>query len=108
MLIFNGNTISLTQLIIWLVVALICGVIAEALVGYSHGGMVSSTIVGLLGALFGTWIADSLGLPSLLTLRLFDVEVELIWSILGSVIVIAILQTFRMRRSGGFGRRSRR
>jgi uncharacterized membrane protein YeaQ/YmgE (transglycosylase-associated protein family) len=108
MLTFNGNSLSLTQLIVWLIVALLCGVVAEAIIGYSHGGMISSTILGLLGALFGTWLADLLHLPALLTFRLFDVEIELIWSILGSVLLIVILQTFRVRRSGGYGRRSRR
>ncbi|GEM_PF-447377 len=108
MLTFNGNALSLTQLIVWLVVALVCGVVAEAIIGYSHGGMISSTILGLLGALFGSWLADVLRLPSLLTLRLFDVEIELIWSIVGSVLLIALLQAFRVRRSGGYGRRSRR
>jgi uncharacterized membrane protein YeaQ/YmgE (transglycosylase-associated protein family) len=107
MLTFNGNDVSLTQLIVWLLVALISGMAAEVLIGYSHVGMISATVIGMFGALFGTWLADRLHLPSLLTLRLFDVQIELIWSIVGSVLLVILLQTFRIRRGGGgYGRRS--
>lgn len=108
MLTFNGATIAPTQLLVWLVVALISGVVAEAVVGYSHIGLLSATVLGLLGALLGTWIAHSLHLPPLLTLNLFGVEVELIWCTVGAILLIATLQTLRYRRGGGSRRRYRR
>ncbi len=108
MLTFNGSTVSLVQMFVWLVVALISGVIAETVFGYSHMGLLSASVLGLLGALLGTWAADTLHLPSLLTLNLFGITVELIWCTVGAIVVIAILQTFRARGGGGYRRRSRR
>jgi len=109
MLAFNGTVISTTQLLVWLAVALICGVVAEALFGYTRVGLLSATVLGLLGALLGTWIARALRLPPLLTLTLFGIQVELIWCTVGAIILIALLQTFRYRRGGGtrWRRRSR-
>jgi uncharacterized membrane protein YeaQ/YmgE (transglycosylase-associated protein family) len=108
MLAFNGNEISLVQLFVWLVVAMISGIIAETLYGYSHAGLFSTTVLGLLGALFGTWLASTLQLPALLTLTLFGVQVELIWCTVGSLIVIALLQSMRYRGGGGRSRRRSR
>jgi len=65
MIAFNGSVLSLTQIIVWLVIALICGAVAQALLGYSHIGLLSATALGLLGALVGTWLASALRLPSM-------------------------------------------
>lgn len=109
MLTFNGTTVSLVQMFVWLVVAMLSGIIAEVLFGYTHIGLLSASVLGLLGALLGTWAADTFHLPSLLTLNLFGIEVELIWCTLGSIIVIAVLQSMRARRGGGgYRRRYRR
>jgi uncharacterized membrane protein YeaQ/YmgE (transglycosylase-associated protein family) len=105
MLTFNGTVISTTQLLVWLAVALICGIVAEALFGYTRIGLLSATVLGLLGALLGTWIARALHLPALLTLTLFGVQVELIWCTVGAIILIGLLQMFRYRGGGPRPRR---
>ena len=107
MLTFNGTAVSLVQMFVWLVVAMVSGIIAETLVGYSHVGLLSASVLGLIGALLGTWVADTFHLPALLTLNLLGVEVELIWCTIGALLVIIVLQSFRMRGGGGYRRRYR-
>ena len=110
MITFNGAALSLTQIIVWLVIALICGAVAQALLGYSHIGLLSATALGLLGALVGTWLASLLRLPSMLTINIFGVQAELLWCTVGAILLIAITQSLHSRRGGGGGgyRRRRR
>ena len=108
MIALNGSVLSLTQIVVWLVIALICGAVAQALLGYSHIGLLSATALGLLGALVGTWLASALRLPSMLTISIFGVQAELLWCTVGAILVIALTQTLRSRRGGGGGHRRRR
>ena len=108
MIAFNGSVLSLTQIGVWLVIALICGAVAQALLGYSHIGLLSATALGLLGALVGTWLARTLRLPPMLTITIFGVEAELLWCTVGAILVIALTQALRSRRGGGGYRRRRR
>ena len=108
MIAFNGSVLSLTQIGVWLVIALICGAVAQALLGYSHIGLLSATALGLLGALVGTWLASALRLPQMLTINVFGVQAELLWCTVGAILVIALTQALRSRRSGGGGSRRRR
>jgi uncharacterized membrane protein YeaQ/YmgE (transglycosylase-associated protein family) len=110
MVALNGTVLSPIQIGVWLLVALICGAVAEALLGYSHIGLLSATALGLLGTLLGTWLANTLRLPDLLTITIFGVQAELIWCTVGAILLIAITQSLRSRRGGGDGgyRRRRR
>ena len=109
MIALNGSALSLTQIAVWLVIALICGAVAQALLGYSHIGLLSATALGLLGALVGTWLASLLRLPSMLTINVFGVQAELLWCTVGAILVIALTQALRSRRvrAGPRRRRSR-
>ena len=108
MIAFNGSVLSLTQIIVWLVIALICGAVAQALLGYSHIGLLSATALGLLGALVGTWLASLLHLPPMLTINVFGVQAELLWCTVGAILVIALTQALRSRRGNSGGSRRRR
>lgn len=103
MVAFNGTVLSLTQIAVWLVIALICGAVAQALLGYSHSGLLGTTALGVLGALVGTWLANALRLPAILTINVFGVQAELVWCTVGAVLVIALSQALRSRRRGGGG-----
>ncbi|MEN9934018.1 MAG: hypothetical protein RLZZ387_597 [Chloroflexota bacterium] len=98
MVAINGNEFGLLELIVWLVVGAICGVIGEALVGYSPGGLVVSIVVGLVGALIGTWLARQLGLPSLLTFSYGGQTIELLWTILGAALLVLLMSLIRRPR----------
>ncbi len=108
MIAFNGTVLSPIQIGVWLAIALICGAVAQALLGYSHIGLISATALGLLGALLGTWLANTLRLPDLLTITIFGVQAELIWCTVGAILLIVIVQALRPRRGGGGGYRRRR
>jgi len=100
----NGIEFSLIEALVWLIVAAICGAIGAAIVGYSPGGLLASIGVGLVGAFIGTWVARALGLPALLTFTFGDVQIELIWTILGAVLLVGIVALLR----SGSRRRYRR
>jgi uncharacterized membrane protein YeaQ/YmgE (transglycosylase-associated protein family) len=103
MVAFNGTVLSLTQIVVWLVISLICGAVAQALLGYSHTGLLATTALGVLGALVGTWLASALRLPPILTINVFGVQAELVWCTVGAILVIALSQTLRSGRRGGGG-----
>ncbi len=94
----NGQPIALIQIAVWIVVALICGAIAESMLGYTHIGLLGSTGVGLIGALAGSWIAAVLHLPPLITLSIANVNIEVVWALLGSIVLVLIGSSFRYRR----------
>lgn len=90
---------SLLGLLVLAVIAAICGAIGQALVGYSVGGCLISSVVGLVGAFLGNWLAGQLGLPTLLAINIDGQPFPMIWSIIGSVILVAIAALFTRRRT---------
>ena len=48
---------TLVDFLILAIVAAICGMIGESLVGYSVGGCVVSAVIGYVGAFIGLWVA---------------------------------------------------
>jgi uncharacterized membrane protein YeaQ/YmgE (transglycosylase-associated protein family) len=86
---------SLVGLLLLLLVGGICGAIAEMLVGFSPGGFLASVVVGILGAFIGTWVARAVGLPSVLAVRIEGHTIEIVWAILGSILLLLVLSLFR-------------
>ncbi|MFO7445836.1 MAG: GlsB/YeaQ/YmgE family stress response membrane protein [Ignavibacteriaceae bacterium] len=89
---------GLLDFIILLVIAGICGSIAQALVGYSTGGCLVSIAVGFIGALIGPWLAGKLGLPELFTITIGGTSYPVIWSIIGAALFVGIISLFAPRR----------
>ncbi|HKJ40373.1 MAG TPA: GlsB/YeaQ/YmgE family stress response membrane protein [Anaerolineales bacterium] len=89
---------SLTGLLILLVVAAIAGSIGQALSGYSLGGCIISIIVGYVGAFIGMWIAQQFGFPTILPITVGGETFPIVWSIIGSAILSAILGLLSRRR----------
>jgi uncharacterized membrane protein YeaQ/YmgE (transglycosylase-associated protein family) len=81
-----------------LIVAGICGGIAQSVVGYSHRGCLVSILLGFVGALLGTWIARQMNLPELLTITFGNESYPVIWSIIGASLFVAILSLLSGRR----------
>ncbi len=86
---------TLIGLLLLILVGAICGGIAEALVGYSPGGFLASVAIGFLGALIGSWLAPRVGLPSVLPVTIEGFTIEIVWSILGAIILLAVLSMVR-------------
>ena len=86
---------SIVELLLLLVIAAICGGIGQALIGYSTGGCLVSIAIGVIGAYLGVWIAREFGLPLLLPIAVGGQSFPIIWSIIGSAALAALLGVMR-------------
>ena len=89
---------TIVEFLVLLLIAALCGMIGQALAGYSVGGCIISAIVGFVGALVGLWLARQLGLPELLTIRVGRNAFPVLWSIIGSAILSVIAGLLTRRR----------
>lgn len=81
-----------------LLVAGICGSLAQALTGYSHGGCLVSIALGFIGAILGTWIGRQLGMEEFLAIQVGGQSFPVVWSIIGAALFVAILNFLSRRR----------
>jgi uncharacterized membrane protein YeaQ/YmgE (transglycosylase-associated protein family) len=88
---------TVLEFLLLLIIAGICGSLAQALAGYSHGGCLVSIALGFIGALLGTWLARQLGLPELLAVQVGDRTFPIIWSIIGAALFAALLSLVTRR-----------
>jgi uncharacterized membrane protein YeaQ/YmgE (transglycosylase-associated protein family) len=79
------------EFVILLVVAGVCGALGQAIVGFKRGGLFVAVALGFIGALIGVWLARSLKLPELFSLKIGSTDFPIIWSIIGSALFVAIL-----------------
>ena len=79
--------LTLPSFVVWLIIAGLCGALAQLLVGYTRGGCIASLLVGFVGALVGSWLAAQLGMPSILPIAGIDV----VWTVIGAAIFTALL-----------------
>ena len=90
---------SLLETLILLAIAGIVGALAEFLIGFSLGGMIGAIIVGVVGALIGNWLARLLHLPAILPIQVGTRTIELVWAMLGSILLVGLLSALRARRA---------
>src|SRR3712207_2978097 len=90
---------GLLELLLLLVIAGICGALAELVVGFSPGGFIASVVVGLIGAYLGNWLAPQIGLPSVFSVsRLLPgvtYDFDLMWATLGAILLLLIISLVR-------------
>jgi uncharacterized membrane protein YeaQ/YmgE (transglycosylase-associated protein family) len=89
---------TLGGFLLLLLVAGVCGSIAQGIVGYSHGGCLVSMALGFIGALFGSWLAGLIGLPEPLMLQIGGKNFPVLWSIIGAALFVALLNLISPRR----------
>lgn len=82
---------SILEFILLLIIAAICGSVAQALVGVSRGGCLVSIALGFIGALLGTWLSRLMGLPEIFAIQLGETPFPIIWSIVGASLFAAVL-----------------
>ncbi|HXD32728.1 MAG TPA: GlsB/YeaQ/YmgE family stress response membrane protein [Pyrinomonadaceae bacterium] len=90
---------TLTEVLILLIVAGVCGSIGRAISGYSHGGCLVSIALGFIGALIGTWLARALGLPELFPVHIGSSSFPIIWSIVGAALFVAVITLLTRSRT---------
>ena len=91
---------TLLNFLLLLLVAGVCGGVAQALVGSSGRGWLVSIALGFVGALLGSWLAGALGVRELLALRIGNGSFPIVWSIIGAALFVATLHLLRPRASG--------
>jgi len=92
---------TIIEILILLLIAAICGGVGQSLVGYSAGGCLTSIIVGIIGAYLGLWVARQFGLPEILPLTVGGTTFPIVWSVVGSAILSAILGLINRALIGG-------
>lgn len=96
---------ALINLVLMLIVAGICGAVAQALFGFRRTNFLVSILIGVLGAYIGTFIAARLGLPSLLNFSLAGSSIDIVWAILGSALLLFAYNLFENARRRPIRRR---
>jgi len=91
---------TILELLVLLIIAGVCGSVAQALVGVSRGGCLVSIALGFIGALLGTWLARTAGLPELFTIDVGGQPFPIIWSIIGAALFAAVLSLIARGRPG--------
>ena len=82
---------GLLDFLILLLIAGICGAIAQAIAGFSRGGFLVAIAVGFIGALVGVWLQRMTGLPEIFTIDVDGNKFPIIWSIIGGVLFAVIV-----------------
>ena len=91
-------TFTLPGLILFIIIAIVCGAIGKALGGGVRGGLVVSAALGFIGALLRPWIAHKLKLPEPFMIQISGHSFPILWSIIGAALFVAILHLFSRRR----------
>jgi uncharacterized membrane protein YeaQ/YmgE (transglycosylase-associated protein family) len=96
-------TFTLAGLLIFLIIAAICGAIGRAIAGDVRGGLAVSIALGFIGALLGPWLAGQLGLAEPFSIRIDGQTFPILWSIIGATIFVALIHLISRRapRKGG-------
>jgi len=85
------------EILVLLLVAAICGAIAQAIAGFSRGGFLVAIAVGFIGAMLGTWIQRATGAPEILVIQIGDVALPIVWSIVGGVVFALVVSLLTPR-----------
>lgn len=90
---------TLTTFLLLLIIAGICGTVGQMLAGYSVGGCLVSSVVGFVGAWIGMWLAGVLGLPELLPVNVGSETFPVLWSVIGSTILVLVVALLTQGRT---------
>jgi uncharacterized membrane protein YeaQ/YmgE (transglycosylase-associated protein family) len=82
---------TVIDFLLLLLIAGVCGSLAQAIAGYSHGGCLVAVALGFIGALFGSWAATKLNLPEPLMINVGGHNFPIVWSIVGAAVFSAVL-----------------
>jgi uncharacterized membrane protein YeaQ/YmgE (transglycosylase-associated protein family) len=86
------------SLLVLLLVAAVAGALGQAISGYSLGGCLVSSAVGLIGALVGAWVAGMLGLPELIAFDIGGWRFPLVYAVIGATLFSLVVGLLTRRR----------
>lgn len=91
---------TITEFLVLLLIAAICGGVGQSLAGYDLGGCLVSIVVGFIGAYIGLWLAGKFGLPEMLAIKIGGKTFPIIWAVIGSAIFTLVVALIRRAISG--------
>jgi len=81
----------------WIILGLISGFIASKVVNKSGAGVIANVVLGIVGAVVGGWLFNSIGHIGVTGLNLYSILV----AVVGAVIVLVVYHAvFRVRPHG--------
>jgi uncharacterized membrane protein YeaQ/YmgE (transglycosylase-associated protein family) len=86
---------SLGQVIVYVVIAILCGLVGQRIAGRALGGFVVSLVVGIAGSMLGGSLAAWLHAPEPLRLRVGDQTIPILWAIIGATLVSFVVALIR-------------
>jgi len=93
-------SITLPELLLFMLIAAVVGAIGTHLAG-SRAGVLLSMVVGFIGAILGPWLAHQLHLSEPLVIRVDGHPFGILWSIIGAALFVALIHLV----GGRYGRR---
>lgn len=99
---------SIVDLVVILIVAGVVGALAQIAFGFRRTNFLIAVVVGVAGAYLGTYLAQRLGLPTLLPFSLGGRQIEIVWTFLGAALLMFVLSLIDGARSRGPRRVRRR
>jgi uncharacterized membrane protein YeaQ/YmgE (transglycosylase-associated protein family) len=91
---------SITEVLILLLIAAVCGGIGQALAGFDLGGCLVSIVVGFIGAYIGLWISAKMGWPEMLAVKIGGKTFPIIWAVVGSAVFTLVVGLIRRAITG--------
>lgn len=90
---------TLVGFLILLLIAAICGLVGQAISGRGQGGFLFAVVIGFIGALVGSWLANTIGLPELLPMSIEGYSFPVLWAIIGATLLSYLFGSFYRRRT---------
>src|SRR5262249_10870352 len=89
---------TVTGLLLYLLIAGICGALGRAVAGGgTSGGFLASIAVGFIGAMLGSWVASALHLPEPWMVVVERHSIPILWSIIGASLFVALIHLIQGR-----------
>jgi uncharacterized membrane protein YeaQ/YmgE (transglycosylase-associated protein family) len=79
-------------------VAIACAMLGLSTSKYSRGGCIVYMAFGFIGAFLGTWVSRTLGFAKVPDLTIGSSDFPIIWSLVGSVLLVAAIGLFVRQR----------
>lgn len=86
-----------TEIISYLLIAVVCAAVAQALAGFSLAGYGGALIGAFIGGWVTAWLVAVLNLPLVIPMIVNGVTIPLVWSIIGALL-LALAVSLLMQR----------